>query len=316
MLEYPNDAYQIDSEILFQVLNHLVPEHSLLGTARMNCVVHCDDGNTLVANSLWDTGAERASYVGSKFLSSFRSRLKEYKFKELKSQVMLADSVTKLDVNEAVYLNLSFVSNSGKVCHISERFYVIASNEDLIIGLPCIVSKLLPLFMEMLHNIDPIPLCNILIENPWSEHDVIADEDANTLSPCAFPDALHYLSISHDEAVKEYFSLIDAHVSEDFRKSTPIVDLLKTKGVDVFVPKSWEGIKDIEIELKWKDGLPDRLKPPARPINPKLYENAKKEFERLLGYFYEPSDSPIASPLVVAYKRLLHFYVFAGIMLP
>jgi hypothetical protein len=61
--------------------------------------------------------------------------------------------------------------------------------------------------------------------------------------------------------------------------------LLRTKGVQVFVPQNWEGIKGVpDIDLVWKEGMPENIRPRARPVNPKLYEHAHKEFERLCKY--------------------------------
>jgi hypothetical protein len=51
--------------------------------------------------------------------------------------------------------------------------------------------------------------------------------------------------------------------------------------------------------------LPDMLtsyKPKVRPINGQLFKDVKAEFNRMKTYFYEESQSPIASPLVVAPK--------------
>eukprot|EP00981_Chlorochromonas_danica_P010291 scaffold3085_cov211-Ochromonas_danica.AAC.1 len=43
---------------------------------------------------------------------------------------------------------------------------------------------------------------------------------------------------------------------------------------------NWDGINNIEpLQLHWLPGLPSSMKPRARPVNPKLYEHAKKEFE-------------------------------------
>ena len=69
-----------------------------------------------------------------------------------------------------------------------------------------------------------------------------------------------------------------------------IINLLKTKALQVFAPDEWSSIKGIEpLKLKWKDNLPDRMKPKARPINPKLWEASEKECHQLCGYFYGKS---------------------------
>ena len=50
----------------------------------------------------------------------------------------------------------------------------------------------------------------------------------------------------------------------------------------------------------------------SRPINPNLYENARKEFDRLKKYMYKDSTSPWASPLVIAPKATTPFIRFCG----
>ncbi len=57
--------------------------------------------------------------------------------------------------------------------------------------------------------------------------------------------------------------------------------ILKKKEHLVFVPKVWEGIKNVlDVELKWKENLPNRIKPKARLIDTALWNKAEKEFNR------------------------------------
>ena len=58
--------------------------------------------------------------------------------------------------------------------------------------------------------------------------------------------------------------------------------------------------------------MPEVMKPRARPVNPKLYEHAKKEFLRLMEYMYEKSSSDISSCLVIAPKATAPFIRFCG----
>jgi hypothetical protein len=148
---------------------------------------------------------------------------------------------------------------------------------------------------------------------PWTTIDLEAPEDIATELPSAFPDALHFMEKSPEEALQEYLSLIPTHVSKEFIDATNIVQLLTDKGAKVFVPQNWNGINEIPpLELKFTEGFPDSLKPRARPVNPKLFEHAKKEFERLRKYFYVPSTSPVASCLVIAPKATAPFIRFCG----
>jgi len=109
-------------------------------------------------------------------------------------------------------------------------------------------------------------------------------------------------------------SILDKHVSPEFIKQTKILELLKSKlGLATFLPTSWTGVNGIPpLHLKVRDGLPAKIKPHARPINPRLYEVAHKEFLRLKTYFYRDSDSPIASPLAIAAKATAPFIRFCG----
>jgi hypothetical protein len=54
------------------------------------------------------------------------------------------------------------------------------------------------------------------------------------------------------------------------------------------------------------------MKPPARPVNPRLFAHSEKEYHRLYQYMYRDSTSPIASPLVIAPKANKPFIRFCG----
>ena len=73
------------------------------------------------------------------------------------------------------------------------------------------------------------------------------------------------------------------------------MEFLKSEiAIDVFVPKVWQGLSGVEpVEFEWDPDMPTEHRPHARPINPKLYDNAKAEFTRMEKYMYENSDSPI-----------------------
>ena len=122
-----------------------------------------------------------------------------------------------------------------------------------------------------------------------------------------------YIGKTRAEALKDYEQLLETHVSSEMKEQTNVMHLLRTKAVKVFVPDEWSGVKGVEpLKIKWKDTLPDRIKPKARPINPKLWEASEKEFRRLCGYFYRKSRSPWASCLVVAPKATPPYIRFCG----
>ena len=154
------------------------------------------------------------------------------------------------------------------------------------------------------------------IMDPWSAPpDTSCLEIDETPDPLSFSeDVLHFMEVSHDDALLEYTDLLSSHISAEMTAACPtLVDLLKSPlATDVFVPQSWNGMHVDPIVFTTKPGLPDRLKPKARPVRPALYESAKKEFERLRQYFYIPSESPHASPLVIAPKATAPFIRFCG----
>ena len=122
------------------------------------------------------------------------------------------------------------------------------------------------------------------------------------------------MELSHSDALAEYHEMLQLHVSPEMSAVCPQVnELLKSSlATDVFVPQAWHGMKVEPVVFTTKPGLPDRMKPRVRPVRADLYDSAKKEFERLRQYFYMPSDSPHASPLVIAPKATAPYIRFCG----
>ena len=62
-----------------------------------------------------------------------------------------------------------------------------------------------------------------------------------------------------------------------------------------------------EFEWDWSEDFPASLDSKVRPIPPRLAEVVKTEFDRLHGYFWADSDSPVCCPLTVAPKATAPF---------
>ena len=150
------------------------------------------------------------------------------------------------------------------------------------------------------------------VEQPWTVYLESAPEDENTPLPSSFPDYLSFMEMGYAESLQAYLNVLESHVHSEFAKRTKIMELLQTKGVKVFVPQNWDGIKVKPLHIDFIEGMPAIMKPKARPINPKLFEHAKKEFDRLLSYMYVRCDGPVASPLVIAPKATAPFIRFCG----
>lgn len=149
----------------------------------------------------------------------------------------------------------------------------------------------------------------------WTSIAPECPEEADTPVPIAFSeDILNFMEVSPEEARIEYLSMLDQHVSEGMKLAIPkIMSLLQSDlALDVFVPSEWNGMKVPPVMMQIVGELPSRMYARPRPVRNELYEAAKKEFDRLKTYFYVDSESPIASPLVIAPKATLPYIRFCG----
>ena len=300
-------------EPMANYLNYIAPMVQLLSAVKTEATICLPSGKEIIATCLMDSGALSANYINLDYFEKIRREVK--KVIKAHGSVKMANG-QETRIKEMVELNLIFNKNGNYM--VKETFIIVPNlGEEIIIGLPTIIHKLLSLFVAMLEKAAEevtSSKLNMIIEKPWSVIEQEAIEDTEIPLPCSFTQGIHYLSITHDQAVKEYFDMLEGHVCKEFSDSTNIINLLKSSlGISVFVPTNWDGVKGLEpIEFNWKPGFPTSMKPKPRPVNPKLFENAKLEFERLLTYFYVPSDSPIASCLVIAPKTTKPFIRFCG----
>ena len=255
------------------------------------------------------------------------------------SEVVLLELVVTTDS--------SFEGLANKEFTLKEVFCVIPTGPNIIIGLPTIVHFIPDLFKVMVDKAVAVYSENcskdvllpenrdgfvdnitefLNLKNPetipddyfdnleplWANTEEEAPEDLETELPVNFEYALHFMEIGYDAAVEEYKSQIETHVHEVLRGHDRMMKLLLTKGVLVFVPQNWDGINMEPIELTFSKDLPDSIRVQLRPVNPKLFENAHKEFIRLTRYFYALSTSPWVSNLVIAPKATKPFIRFCG----
>ena len=131
--------------------------------------------------------------------------------------------------------------------------------------------------------------------------------------PSSYDGPLYHLSKPWDEVHAEYLAMVEDHVAPDFLKAHPeFLEFLKSPDcLGVFLPKEWKGLtRFAPVELEFLDTFPKVLRAPPRHFNPKLQAKAFEEFKRLRQYFYEPSTSPVASPMVLAPKATEPFVRF------
>lgn len=282
-----------------------------------------DDGELVVSDSLFDTGALSASYVSKTYVDEHRSQLNPYLF-AVRGAVRLAAKKVVVPINEVLCITVVFRDAQGRDHSGMVRFYVLPeSNNTLVVGLPAIIAHFGVLFMEMLQTAmdeysgEPSHELSSMMDElqyPWSKPvDQDAPEDADTPEPCSFSDALHYMEMTPDEAREEFFGQFEAHISAEFRAATRVEELLRTKGVRAFIPYNWNGIQKIEpLELEWLENMPARMMPHTHPIPAHRRAAAEQEMKRMTQYMYVPSKSPIASGLVVADKATAPFVRICG----
>jgi len=96
------------------------------------------------------------------------------------------------------------------------------------------------------------------------------------------------------------------NITQEFREDERFMELLRTIGKMVFVPQNWYGIKMDPVHLQFKEGFEEhfdkRPKVRARYVKDQMLGRVKDELSRLATYLLEPSQSHIASPIVVAPK--------------
>ena len=321
----PTPPVELPDTLLQQLYYSSVPEASLFTAMFRPAVLHPPDAPPLdVPRVLFDTGALHASYMSEEFFRKHKALLAPLQIGK-KGCVKLADNKTFVNTASTVTLPISFkdASNVEHKAIVEFTIFPSTGSNDIIIGLPAIVQSFSALHKHMIDvavnkvfstTPESTPtLLNNLIHSPWNTLDDTAVEDLETPLPSSFPDVLYFMEMSYEEAVQEFLGQFDKHIAPEFRAATPIEELLRTKGVAVFVPQNWEGINGIPpFELEFKPGLPSRVKPAARAVNPKLLPAAQKEFERLCKYFYTPSNSAVASCLVIAPKATAPFIRFCG----
>ena len=321
----------------------------LLSAVYKEGVLVTDERRIICPKILFDSGALFGSYMGSAFYDRHKRSLAPHSF-ACSSIVTLADNVTTMPINTCVSLLLEFSDDLGFTHFGLVKFYVLQScSHDVILGLPHIVLKFQRLFTSMIYDaavalsthssassqsqdVGPVNGLNASTQGvkvsesdsvdvdsciyPWTvPFSLDSEEDSMIPEPVQFDTYLSYMEQSNEEALNDYLSAVrkGEHIHPAFAQATNIIHLLQTKGAKVFIPQNWEGISGIDpIELQWSPNLPKSIKPAARYVNPRIYPVAKREMERLRKYMYVPSESPIASPIVVAPKATNPFIRMAG----
>jgi hypothetical protein len=240
------------------------------------------------------------------------------------SSVRVADGRI-MKITGKINLHLQF---KDKVGHPNEAVLTLMVLEglslSLVIGISSIVTHFKDLFIEMLNQhevmeenllfltkeeINAVENATSSVFNPEEE----TEEEEMIPYPESFP-CCNFLGKSLEEAEKQYHEEIIKKVTPEFAEYEGVMEFLHCEtAVRVFVPDNWDGINGVlPLRLEFSENMPKRIKPPSRPRPPRLFEATKKEFTRMLSYFYVESNSSIASPLVVAPKATDPFIRICG----
>ena len=165
---------------------------------------------------------------------------------------------------------------------------------------------------------EPAPLDGTILE-PWSLPREEVPEEVATPYPCSLSDdamiIIGYLGdVTEEQAREDYMRQLKEHITPEMIKEVPeILDLMMSDiAVTTFVPGTWEGLDIPPVDFKIVGILPSSMKAKARPIPHQLLPSAKKEMTRMCQYMYLSSNSPIASPLVIAPKATDPFIRICG----
>ena len=286
------------------------------------------DNNVVMSDKirvLFDTGALCANYISKRIFKKIREQLENKRIIKKNLKIGLADNKTRLESDTTIQLDMKISSEQQDIIYSGDFVVLEMLQNEVIIGMPAILGELWQFFKSEVEAVRTenmhLPELQTLhvsdVEQylqPWSFSSAEeASEEKDNPLPTSFGDVSLFLGKSREDAISEFISMFEDHIDPEFRKSTKVEELLRGKGVNAFVPEKWTGMKGIEpLDIKFREDLPHRLKPKARPINPRLYEATEQEFMRLRGYIYVKSSSPWASCLTVAPKATKPFIRLCG----
>ncbi len=304
-------------------------------------------GNECVSlQVLLDSGATHESYVNTDTVA----RLMRYpvsptlEFLDRPSSVTLADGVTKYSIDSVLVLPLKFLGTNDKIYEATVRLKVLPlqGKLDAIIGLPHLCGPFYDLFLEVLtanriqleqnsisafvQSVSLLPnefnSGNYeLIEKVWDTNlsDNIADEEVNIPM---FGESLHFVAsrtfAEHKSSFLQcYHNMFPPELLHSAQAPECVQQFqryLEDYGFRAFQPQEhgWSGIKNVKIDIDWSSELPTSIPCKARPVPKRLEEPLRDYIENLRNYFWVPSDSLIATPLVIAPKATAPFIRVVG----
>lgn len=276
--------------------------------------LHNSGDYEIVSVALLDTGASNNNYISQILIDKYGLG----SFTTKCNVCCRVANGTKVEIERRIKLRIKFDLLNGSAVEAQLNFYVLPGlSEEVVIGLPDIVKYFRELLLEMLevgnamNFISEIDNDNPDIRNPWSG-DIDSGAEEEIPDPTSFQD-LMFLEEEYDDARKTFLEMLPAKVEPEFSAVDGVLHYLENVAIDVFVPRDWRGIKGVEpVELELKDGMPNDLRPYRIRVPQTLQDKFEKEMMRLAKYFYKPSTSTTASPVVIAAKATFPFIRVCG----
>ena len=277
----------------------------------------CESAGTIDVKVLFDSGALHSSYMSKKFVNENRVQLKKFIY-PVDSSVRLGDSHTTCMIEEVVIILILFDDAQALV-----SFYVFDTEIPVILGLPDIARHFIEIFFAIMssvreelvdedqHDVSTSDIQVIVgdllegdIVEPWSSPpcEELAPEDEMLDAEDDVYTILLNLNVPYQKQMDEFMASLEERVSSEMRQQTDILKLLTSVGLSVFLYTEWSGIKVPPVELNWKESLPPSMRARVPRLDNVRYEAMRHDIERLRTYMYEVSESPWASPALMAPK--------------
>ena len=298
--------------------------------------LHCDAGVRADLLTLFDGGATNGNFVHPYLFTLMPTLVSTVQ--PTPTSVQLGDQSTTVSITHSVVLALSFYDESP----VRSTFYILGDltrsarppgGPILIIGVPYLFREYGVVYKHLTDaaftcfsphdtamglsalEYNPAPFPPDCVD-PWLHpFSMIAPEDSEIDDITSYREfdqlSLQLFDRTHEEALDDYKALFSTHIAQACIDQTDIVNvLLSPTALQVFVPRTWTGIDWPPIHIDFDPAMPKRIIPHRARVNPILYKPLEDEVNRLKEYQLRPSNSPIASPIVVAPKATKPFIRF------
>jgi len=218
------------AELRHNMLLAAMPEVSLHSSMHREGMIFLLGDNFLtVEKALFDTGALHDSYISSSFVAKHAAVLAPY-IRKCNRMVYLADHKTRVPIDRIALLTVNFVGDDSVEHTVKMEFSVFdTESNDMIIGLPAILTSFRVLFREMLDAAIDAAAAVAIISHVVEEADSvpIVDKvaDINVSSSaavaCAANSVANNFASNTTDVVYPWSKTVASEAPEDIATETP-----------------------------------------------------------------------------------------------